>query len=65
MGLDFRDGMLTLSSKNPTTFKAGMTFSLISAFQNLSLSQKDRENTPKESSVSYDLGYDCCDASVI
>ena len=58
MGLDFRDGMLTLSSKNPTTFKAGMTFSLISAFQNLPLSQKDRENTPKESSVSHDLGYD-------
>ena len=51
MGLDFRDGLLTLSAKNPATFKAGMTFSLISAFQNLPLSAKERANTPKESSV--------------
>ena len=51
MGLDFRDGMLTLSSKNPATFKPGMTFSLISAFQDLPLSEKDRANTPNESSV--------------
>lgn len=52
MGLEFRDASLTLSAKNPTTFRAGMVVTLISGFQNLPLSTKDRAQTPSESDVS-------------
>jgi nucleosome binding factor SPN SPT16 subunit len=50
MGLDFRDGLLALSAKNPATFKAGMTFALVTSFANLKMSVsptnvKDEENS--------------------
>jgi nucleosome binding factor SPN SPT16 subunit len=48
MGLDFRDGMLALSAKNPATFKPGMTFALVSSFANLKMPAPSSGNIKEE-----------------
>jgi nucleosome binding factor SPN SPT16 subunit len=50
-GLDFRDSTLTLSAKNNIPFKQGMVFCLAVGFSDLELSERDRNNTPSNSSV--------------
>jgi nucleosome binding factor SPN SPT16 subunit len=49
--LDFRDSTLTLSAKNNIPFKQGMVFCLAVGFSDLELSERDRNNTPSNSSV--------------
>lgn len=50
-GLDFRDSTLTLSPKNPLTFKQGMVFCLAIGFSDLELTTRDLDNTPDNSAV--------------
>jgi nucleosome binding factor SPN SPT16 subunit len=52
-GLDFREGALVLSSKNAATIKKGMVFCLTVGFQDVPLSESDRNSTPDKSAVSY------------
>ena len=44
IGLEFRDGSLTLNDKNTTTFKQGMVLALSVGFHNVPLSAEDKEN---------------------
>ena len=44
IGLEFRDGSLTLNDKNTTTFKQGMVLALSVGFHNVPLSAEDKDN---------------------
>lgn len=50
-GLEFRDSSLLLSPKNTVSFKQGMVFCLAVGFQDVELTEKDLDDTPKNSPV--------------
>ena len=52
MGIDFRDGALTLSAKNTAKFQVGMTFNLSISIANIELSSKAKDTVPEGSAVS-------------
>lgn len=52
IGLDFRDSTMTLSAKNPATFRPGMVFSLVLGFNNVELPDSAKTATNSKSAVS-------------
>ena len=55
IGLDFRDPTLTLSPKNPATFRPGMVFSLVLGFSNVDLPEDAKTSVNSKSAVSVSL----------
>ena len=52
IGLDFRDSTLTLSPKNPATFRPGMVFTLVLGFSGVELPDDAKTSTNSKSAVS-------------
>lgn len=57
IGMDFRDSTLTLSPKNPATFRSGMVFALVLGFSSVDLPDSAKTATSSKSAVSF---LDCC-----
>jgi nucleosome binding factor SPN SPT16 subunit len=51
IGLDFRDSTMTLSPKNPATFRAGMVFTLVLGFNGVELPEDAKSSTNSKSAV--------------
>lgn len=50
-GIDFRDGSLVLSAKNPATFRTGMVFSLSIGVSGVKITEDDKTGTNSKSAV--------------